>query len=136
MSRRETTPTSNNHNVLSQGTIVIGNIKSEDDFRIDGIIEGNIICQGKIIIGQGGKVNGEVRCSILDILGTLEGNSYCSDTTILRETALVLGDIRTQVLEVEPGARLKGSCDTFGKSDIYSGAEPLLMKKEEEELVD
>jgi len=129
MSRRETTPTSNNHNVLSRGTTIVGNIKSEEDFRIDGTIEGNIICQGKIIIGPGGKVNGEVRCSILDILGTLEGNIYCSDTAILRESGLVLGDIKTQILEIEPGARLKGSCDTFGNSDAYKDTE-LIAKAE------
>ncbi len=119
MSRRETTPTSNNHNVLSRGTTIVGNIKSEEDFRIDGTIEGNIICQGKIIIGPEGKIIGEVRCSVLDILGTHEGNIFCSDTAILRESALVLGDIKTQVLEVEPGARVKGSFDTFGNTDTY-----------------
>lgn len=127
MSRREATPTSNNHNVLSRGTTIVGNIRSEEDFRIDGAIEGNIICQGKIIIGPDGKLNGEVRCSILDVLGTLEGNIYCSDTAILRESALVLGDIKTKVLEIEPGARLKGSCDTFGNTDVYKEAEPIVM---------
>ena len=39
------------HNTLAAGTVVKGNIVAESDFRLDGKIEGDIHCHGKIVIG-------------------------------------------------------------------------------------
>lgn len=111
-SRKETTPTSSSgvHNVLSSGTVLTGNLVTEDDIRIDGIIEGNIISQGKIIIGNNGHVSGNVDCVNLDLLGKITGNISCQDTVILRSTANLHGDINTQIIEIEPGAKFSGNC--------------------------
>lgn len=110
-SRKESAPApSGVHNVLSQGTSLNGNLTTQDDIRIDGVIEGNIKSEGKIIIGSGGHVVGDIECLNLDVLGRVSGNITCSDTTLLRSSAIFVGDIITQVLEVEPGAKLTGSC--------------------------
>lgn len=98
------------HNVLSAGTVLTGNLVTQDDIRIDGVIEGNIISQGKIIIGNNGHVSGDVECINLDLLGKVTGNISCQDTIILRATANLIGDMTTQVVEIEPGARFSGSC--------------------------
>jgi Integral membrane protein CcmA involved in cell shape determination len=98
------------HNVLSAGTVLTGNLVTQDDIRIDGVIEGNIISQGKIIIGNNGHVSGDVECVNLDLLGKVTGNISCQDTIILRGTANLIGDMTTQVVEIEPGARFSGSC--------------------------
>jgi len=109
--RKEVAPApSGVHNVLSSGTVLTGNLVTQDDIRIDGVIEGNIISQGKIIIGNNGHVSGDVECVNLELLGKVTGNISCSDTIILRGTANLIGDMVTQVVEVEPGARFTGSC--------------------------
>lgn len=110
-SRKEIAPApSGMHNVLSSGTVLTGNLVTQDDIRIDGVIEGNIISQGKIIIGNNGHVSGDVECMHLDLLGKVTGNISCQDTIILRSTANLIGDMTTQVVEIEPGARFSGSC--------------------------
>lgn len=110
-SRKEIVPTpSGIHNVLSSGTVLTGNLVTQDDIRIDGIIEGNIVSQGKIIIGVNGHVSGDVECVNLELLGKITGNISCQDTIILRSTANLCGDMATQILEIEPGARFTGSC--------------------------
>lgn len=98
------------HNVLSQGTSLNGNLTTQDDIRIDGIIEGNIKSEGKIIIGAGGHVLGDIECLHLDIMGRVTGNIKCSDTTVFRSSAIYVGDLSTQILEVEPGAKITGFC--------------------------
>lgn len=98
------------HNVLSSGTVLTGNLVTQDDIRLDGVIEGNIISQGKIIIGNNGHVSGDVECQNLDLLGKISGNVICQDTILLRATANLIGDITTQIIEIEPGARFTGSC--------------------------
>lgn len=111
LNRKEIAPTpSGMHNVLSAGTVLTGNLVTQDDIRIDGVIEGNIISRGKIIIGNNGHVSGDVECQTLDLLGKVSGNILCEDTIVLRVTANLIGDITTQVIEIEPGARFTGSC--------------------------
>lgn len=111
LNRKEVAPSpSGMHNVLSSGTVLTGNLVTQEDIRIDGVIEGNIISQGKIIIGNNGHVSGDVECLNIDLLGKVTGNVICSDTIVLRATANLIGDVTTQVIEIEPGARFTGSC--------------------------
>jgi cytoskeletal protein CcmA (bactofilin family) len=98
------------HNVLSSGTVLTGNLVTDDDIRIDGVIEGNIVSQGKIIIGGNGTVSGDIECNNLDVLGKIIGNVQCSEIVVLRISANVTGDIRTQTIEIEPGAKFSGLC--------------------------
>lgn len=106
MSRKEMTPAGNTLNMLSGGTFVTGNVQSEEDIRIDGTIEGNLTCRGKVIIGHTGRIKGNVFCATLDLMGVVEGNIKASDISILRSTAVMTGNIETEVLEVEPGAHI------------------------------
>lgn len=98
------------HNVLSSGTVFTGNLVTQDDIRIDGVIEGNIVSKGKIIIGNNGQVSGDVECVNLDLIGEVIGNISCQDIVILRSTSRLEGNVVTQVLEIEPGAKFTGAC--------------------------
>lgn len=107
---KEIAPISGAHNILANGTKLKGDITSEEDFRIDGTIEGNISCRGKIIIGQNGYVDGNIECENIDIYGNMAGNINCKTTAILRASSVLEGEIKTQVIEIEPNARFIGSC--------------------------
>lgn len=110
LNRKEVVASPGMHNVLSAGTVLTGNLVTEDDIRIDGVIEGNIICRGKIIIGNNGSISGDVECTNLDLMGKITGNIDCSDIIVLRSTSLLKGDIKTKTIEIEPGAHFTGSC--------------------------
>ena len=43
-------------NIIGKNTSLIGDIKSEGDFRIDGKVEGTIKTTGRVVIGQEGSV--------------------------------------------------------------------------------
>lgn len=101
------------HNVLASGTVITGNITSDEDFRIDGIVNGNIDCKGKIIVGQNGRIKGEIGCTVLDLGGTIEGIARCSDTAIMRSTALFIGELSMNVIEVEPNAEIRAAIQTL-----------------------
>lgn len=101
---------SGTHNILTAGTKLKGEINSEEDFRVDGTIEGNITCCGKIIVGQNGFVDGNIECVHIDVYGRISGNINCKDTAILRATSYLQGEIKTQIIEIEPNAKFVGSC--------------------------
>ena len=57
------------HNALAAGTTIKGNIITETDFRLDGKVEGDISCNGKIVIGPKGSVTGNIVSENAEILG-------------------------------------------------------------------
>ena len=48
---------------IALGTMVKGAITVEGDLRLDGIIEGNVSCKGKVVIGPQGRIKGNVTCT-------------------------------------------------------------------------
>lgn len=97
-------------NRILQGTSIEGNVSSDGDFRVDGLIKGNITISGKLVIGEKGTVKGEVKCGSATISGKLEGTLEVDELLNLEETARVNGDIFTVKLAIEPGAEFSGSC--------------------------
>jgi cytoskeletal protein CcmA (bactofilin family) len=98
------------HNTLAIGTHVKGDISMDIDFRLDGQVEGNIRCGSKIVIGPKGHVIGDIESVNAEIAGILDGNIRTTEKLILKSTAAINGDIITNVLEVEPNAKINGSC--------------------------
>lgn len=92
------------------GTEIEGDVKSNGDIRIDGVVKGNIQVTGKLVIGEKGKVEGEVICANASVSGLLKGKAEVKELLTLTPTAVVKGDVITGRLAVEPGAELSGTC--------------------------
>ena len=103
------------HNTLAAGTNVKGNIITETDFRLDGQVEGDISCNGKIVVGPKGQVIGNIVSSNAEILGEVEGSVRVSEKLVLKATANIKGDVFAQSLEIEPNARFNGVCNMSGE---------------------
>ena len=97
-------------NALTAGSKIVGNITADSDFRIDGLIEGEINCTGKIVIGEAGRVKGTIACQNAEILGLMDGKIACSQQLSLRSSGKIQGDVQTKTLIVEPGALFNGTC--------------------------
>ena len=50
-----------NINVLSEGTKLVGDLKSKGDLRIDCMVDGNVTTEGKCIIGVNGEIVGTIK---------------------------------------------------------------------------
>jgi cytoskeletal protein CcmA (bactofilin family) len=97
-------------NLISNGTDITGDIKSNGDIRIDGTLTGNLSTKGKVVIGPTGKVNGEVVCKNSEVSGVIEGKISVSQLLNLKASSRILGDIATAKLSIEPGAKFTGNC--------------------------
>lgn len=91
------------------GTEIEGDVRSNGDIRIDGVIKGNVNIEGKLVIGEKGKVEGEVICSNATVSGLLKGKAQVKELLTLTQSAVVKGDVVTAKLSVEPGAELTGT---------------------------
>ena len=54
--------TSSAINMIGDGTIITGDIKSKGDIRVDGSLKGSIDTEGKVVVGPAGMVEGDVIC--------------------------------------------------------------------------
>lgn len=97
-------------NALTQGSKIVGTISCTTDIRIDGALEGDLDCKGKVVVGESGSVKGSIVCTNAEILGKIEGKISVTETLALRATAVLCGDAKTKVLIVEPNAQFNGNC--------------------------
>jgi cytoskeletal protein CcmA (bactofilin family) len=109
-------------NMISEGTTIKGTIKSQNDLRIAGRLEGEAICKGKVIISSSAHIDGNIASVDADVAGKIEGTIKVSNKLSLRQTAIVGGDIYTKVLIVEEGAQLNGNCRMGNQDGNIDGA--------------
>jgi cytoskeletal protein CcmA (bactofilin family) len=110
MKSKEITSSGIAHNALATGTYVKGDIRAEDDLRIDGKFEGNIECTGKIIIGPQAELIGNIQCQNIDLMGTISGNITIQETASLKASVKFTGEIVSKYIEIEAGASFNGTC--------------------------
>jgi cytoskeletal protein CcmA (bactofilin family) len=102
-------------NSLVQGTKVEGKINAGSDIRIDGELKGSLMCKGRVIIGQSGKIEGDIDCQNAIIEGSFNGNIKVAETLTVKETARIEGEVNTNKLLVQPGAVFNVSCNMGGQ---------------------
>src|ERR1035437_6155533 len=118
-------------NLISTGTDITGDIKSNGDIRIDGSLTGNLNTKGKVVIGPTGKVKGEVICKNSEVAGIIEGKIMVGQLLNLKASSKIIGDIVTVKLSIEPGAVFSGNCKM---SDTENNAGAGIKEKEPEKL--
>lgn len=97
-------------NRIVEGTVITGDITSKADFRLDGKLEGNLQCDGKLVIGTTGTVSGDVKCKNADVEGKFKGKMLVEELLTLKGTASVTGEVVTGTLSVEQGAEFTATC--------------------------
>lgn len=100
---------------IAEGTTFEGKLQSSKGMRIDGKVIGTIICEGKVVVGKNGMVEGELTCENADIEGTLNAVVKIKDLLELKSTGSIDGEISTGRLSIEPGANFTGNCNMGGK---------------------
>lgn len=125
MGRNNSEQEQNAINIIRNGTTLEGSIKSSGDIRIDGCLKGNLKCEGKLVIGNSGIIEGEIICKNADVSGKMIGNVYVKELLQLKSTSILEADISTNKLSIEPGSKFTGTCKMGEKNERF--------KKESEE---
>ncbi len=101
--------------ILSTGMQVTGDIVSDGEVQIDGVLSGDIHC-AKLTIGETGRINGSVVADDCLVHGEVVGQIK-ADAVTLSRSSRVEGDVLHDMLAIEPGARLDGHCRRIDKAD-------------------
>jgi cytoskeletal protein CcmA (bactofilin family) len=102
--------TSDKWNRILSGTEITGNIVSDSNLIIEGLINGNVTCSGKVHVGATGRIAGNLSATNAEFEGSQEGELSIENLLILRSTARIKGNINTLKLNIEEGAFFEGAC--------------------------
>jgi len=98
------------HSVPSRDVRLKGDIHTDaHNFRIEGVVEGNIHATGEGAITLGGLVKGTIFARHLVVVGLAEGTMRITDCLEIRRTGHVEGDVEMGSLLVDEGGVLLGS---------------------------
>ena len=97
--------------MIGTGTTITGDLESNGDIRIDGVLKGNLKGRAKIIIGTEGIVEGNIEGLQADIMGHVTGNIKIQELLYLHGSTEVNGDIYAGKLQIEPTAVFNGKCN-------------------------
>jgi cytoskeletal protein CcmA (bactofilin family) len=97
-------------NLIGAGTTITGDINSNGDIRINGQLTGNLSTKGRVIIGETGKIKGEINCKNADILGLVDGKLTVLELLTLKSSATVTGEVTLGRIAIEPGCKFNGTC--------------------------
>jgi cytoskeletal protein CcmA (bactofilin family) len=113
---------------LGEGTQFKGVLSFAGAVRIDGHLEGEIVGDEVLIIGEPGQVNAEIEVGSLVVSGQVHGNITAKQRVELLRPSRVSGTIRTPCLVVAEGAVFNGNCEMTGPDE---GSVVRLQPKEE-----
>ena len=71
---------------------------------------GNVRSAAKIIIGQGGVIEGDLESIQCDVNGKVSGNIRCRELLQLRGESVITGNLYAGKLQIEPSATFNGQC--------------------------
>lgn len=100
-----------------------GTLKDQNDISVFGMVEGEVISEKAVTIGQSAQVKGPVKGEVVTIAGVVRGAITATDKLELLETGKVFGSISTKNLVVHSGAILVGKSEMPTDEPGEMGAE-------------
>jgi cytoskeletal protein CcmA (bactofilin family) len=85
-----------------------GELSAEEDFILQGRIEGSINHTQSVTIGTDGSVLGNIQARRITIEGTVEGDLHGSESVTVQETGRVTGNIYAPRVGIVEGATFNG----------------------------
>lgn len=104
----EDSSSQNQTSVITQGTRIEGKVQSSDSLRIDGHVIGEVNCKNKLVIGETGKIEGEVRAGDCNSSGLIEGNTTIVGSMNFTSTAKFSGVLKANKMNMDDGAQCTG----------------------------
>ena len=119
--------------IIGDNSKIEGLLLTSDSTRVDGLLQGKILSESSVIIGEHGVIRGDIKAVDILIAGTVYGNIRADSKIEITGTGRVLGDIFTKTLVIDEGASFKGNC-TMDLSEDDSTSRPSIPDKDSEEF--
>lgn len=99
-----------------------GELSAEEDFILQGRIEGSINHTQSVTIGTDGSVVGNIHARVVVVDGSVEGDLHGSESVVVHETGKVSGNIFAPRVGLVDGAVFNGRIDMSGAGASQSAS--------------
>ena len=99
--------------ILGKGCVLNGDFNADGSARTDGTVNGNVVVRGTLILGVGGKINGDLQTAGALIGGEVIGNIDAPEKLEISSGARVFGDVKTKIIVIDEHAIFQGKCDMY-----------------------
>ncbi len=107
-------------NMIGEGTVLEGTVRSEGDIRISGQIIGKVYVRGRAILTQEGSIEGDLSATDADVAGVVKGTAEIEERLVLKGTARVEATVKAGRLVIEEGAVFNGDCQMGSRGIVSS----------------
>jgi len=96
--------------LIGQDAEIKGIVSTKGTLRIDGSLDGGVANAEAVIVGENGKVKGDINAQTVVVGGKITGNVIASASIEMLPQSEVKGDISAPQLYIAEGAIFDGSC--------------------------
>lgn len=102
--------------VVGVNVALSGTLKDQNDIAVYGMVDGEVVSEKTVTIGQSAQVKGPIRGKIITIAGVVRGSIDASEKLEVLETGKIFGSVTTKDFVVRSGAQITGKV-TMGLDD-------------------
>ena len=106
------------HSVIAKDNAFSGEFRADGLLRIDGDFKGVIKGYGTVLVGQNGRILGDVYARSIRIGGKIKGSVFALEKVEILSTGKLLGDLCSPRFLAEEGMIFTGKGKTISKNEI------------------
>jgi cytoskeletal protein CcmA (bactofilin family) len=120
--------------LIPKEMVINGSFKAETPGQIAGIVNGDVLCKGRILILKEGIVNGDISAEELQVYGKINGDIKGCNKINVQSGAVIKGNITTAEIHIEKDAVIEGLITKSGLQLVLNKKLPTPKKSEEPEV--
>lgn len=113
---------------FAEGLKLNGDVVSDNDVRVDGVIYGNVSTTKKVIVGREGYIFGNVKALNLLVMGDITGEIVVSELVEIESTGSINGKLFFKNLQIDRGALIEATLKRLKKSSFEIDDESITSK--------
>jgi len=100
--------------VIGSGFTIEGEITSDDEVVVGGVVRGKLQADGPVTVEADGVVEADIEARAVSVGGNVTGNVTASERVDLLAGGRLIGDVKAARLTIADGATFKGNVDMDG----------------------
>jgi cytoskeletal protein CcmA (bactofilin family) len=106
--------------VIGADTTISGTLRAHGTVWIDGRVEGDVLTDGLLVIGEGAMVIGNVSAGSVICRGVIAGDIVAEEEVELLASASLSGTVRAPLLSVDDSVLINDNLETPYDADEFS----------------
>lgn len=108
--------------IVSSSMHIDGELKSQGNIKIDGLVTGKVHTSQDLVIGPNAQIDADLIAGNASIAGIVKGNVAVKGVLSIQSTGKILGNISCASLDISEGAYFSGNCKMAEPKQVVAEA--------------